>query len=271
MYKRGLWCFTQLIEIMNNKIVAIIPARLNSIRYPEKVLIKIKGLSMIEHVRRRVLLSNAFEDVYVATCDYKIKREIEQFHGKVIMTSRNNKTATERVAEAAQQIKCSHVVNVQGDEILIVPNDLKILATKIKFNKNVSYWNAISDIKKSELLNIDVVKCITDFSNKIIHCSRVISLPKPNGKNIRVNKILGVFAYSKKGLLNFKKLKRTNIESFESIDQSRVVENKLLLKGVHLKNAFPGINTKQEEKQVIGILKNNKLQKNILKRILNYC
>ena len=104
---------------MNKRVVAIIPTRLNSKRYPKKALIKIKGLSMIEHVRRRVLLSNAFEDVYVATCDYKIKREIEKFHGKVIMTSDNNKTATDRVAEAARRIKCSHIVNVQGDEILV--------------------------------------------------------------------------------------------------------------------------------------------------------
>jgi|ETNmetMinimDraft_20_1059909.scaffolds.fasta_scaffold87928_2 3-deoxy-manno-octulosonate cytidylyltransferase (CMP-KDO synthetase) len=257
---------------MNKRVVAIIPTRLNSKRYPKKALIKIKGLSMIEHVRRRVLLSNAFEDVYVATCDYKIKREIEKFHGKVIMTSDNNKTATDRVAEAARRIKCSHIVNVQGDEILVVPNDLKILVKKIKFNQNINYWNAISKIKKkSELLSLDVVKCITDFSNKIIYCSRVINYLKVKESNLKVKKILGILAYSRKGLLNYSKLKKTNIEIFESIDQSRIVENKLSLKGIYLKNSFPGINTKQEEKQVIDILKNNKIQKNILKQVLNYC
>ena len=67
------------------------------------------------------------------------------------------------------------------------------------------------------------------------------------------------------------KLKKTDTEIFESIDQSRIVENKLSLKGIYLKNSFPGINTKQEEKQVIDILKNNKIQKNILKQVLNYC
>ena len=72
-------------------------------------------------------------------------------------------------------------------------------------------------------------------------------------------------------MLNYRKLKKTNIEKYESIVQSRIVGNKLLLKGIYLKNSFPGINTKQEEKQVINILKNDKLQKNILKELVNYC
>ena len=71
--------------------------------------------------------------------------------------------------------------------------------------------------------------------------------------------------------MNYSKLKKTNTEIFESIDQSRIVENKLSLKGIYFQNSFPGINTKQEEKQVIDILKNNKIQKNILKQVLNYC
>ena len=253
---------------MRFKVVAIIPARLNSTRYPKKVLIKIKGLTMVEHVRRRAILSKAFEKVYVATCDNEIKKEVEKYGGKVIMTSKKHKTATERVAEAAKKVNCTHVVNVQGDEILIVPEDLKKIVQKIKSSKNINYWNAIGEIKeKNELLSFDVVKCITDLSNNVIYISRAIS-NLDISKKYKLKKILGIFAYSKKALLNYKKLKKTNAFEFQSLDQSKVIENKFTLKGIHLNNSFPGINTKQEEKMVINILKTNKLQKNILKKTI---
>jgi len=195
---------------MRNRVVAIIPSRLNSSRYPRKALIKISGLAMVEHVRRRAILSKAFDEVYVATCDKEIKREVEKFEGQVIMTSKNHKTATERVAEAATKVNCSHIVNVQGDEILIVPEDLKRLVKKIKSSKNINYWNAIGDIKeKNELLSFDVVKCVTDLSNNIIYISRAINNLDIQ-KKYKLKKMLGIFAYSKKGILNYKKLKKTN-------------------------------------------------------------
>ena len=70
------------------KVVGIIPSHLNSVRFPKKILYKIKGLPMIEHVRRRALISKQFDEVVVCTCDLKIKKVINNYNGKVIMTSR---------------------------------------------------------------------------------------------------------------------------------------------------------------------------------------
>ena len=73
------------------KQVVVIPARLNSQRFPNKILLDLKGLPMLEHVRRRVLLAQNVEEVYIATCDQEIKQTLEVFGAKVIMTSDQHK------------------------------------------------------------------------------------------------------------------------------------------------------------------------------------
>ena len=106
------------------KIAAIIPARMASTRHPGKPLIEIQDLPMIEHVRRRALLCGGFSEVVVATCDTEIVEVVETFGGKIIMTSKEHIMASDRVAEAARNLDCTHVINVQGDEILVRPDDL---------------------------------------------------------------------------------------------------------------------------------------------------
>ena len=104
------------------KPIVIIPARLESKRLPKKILIDIFGLPMIEHVRRRVLLSQNIEDVYIATCDNEIKECVEKFGGKVIMTTDDVRRASDRVAQAALKIdKSDVIINLQGDEPLVTP------------------------------------------------------------------------------------------------------------------------------------------------------
>ena len=116
------------------KIVAVIPAHLASVRFPGKILFKFHGLPMIEHVRRRALLSGAVSDVYIATCDEEIATAIRDFGGKVIMTANTHTNGTSRIAEAVQNIDCSHVVLLQGDEPLLLPRHLESLVNAIKEN-----------------------------------------------------------------------------------------------------------------------------------------
>jgi CMP-2-keto-3-deoxyoctulosonic acid synthetase len=86
------------------KIVAIIPAHMASVRFPGKILHPFHGLPMIEHVRRRALLSSSLDDVFVATCDDAIASVIRGFGGKVIMTANTHKNGTTRVAEAIEKV-----------------------------------------------------------------------------------------------------------------------------------------------------------------------
>tara|TARA_B100001057_G_C22775150_1_gene921286 strand:- start:464 stop:1231 length:768 start_codon:yes stop_codon:yes gene_type:complete len=251
------------------KIIAVLPARMNSSRYPGKPLIEISGIPMIEHVRRRVLKCNYFDRVIVATCDKKIFNAIKNYGGDVVMTSNKHKMASDRVAEVVKLIDCTHVVNIQGDELLVVPREINKLIRNIKKNQNIDFWNAIAPINnKLELKDRNVVKCVISNSSNLLFCTRYVN-EGGNYKNIQiVYSVLGILAFSKKGILAFSNLKRTSIEQRDSIDQMRIIQNDIILKGIKFKMAYPGINTKDEEMNVRKILRNDQLQKKILKSII---
>tara|TARA_B100000579_G_C22845608_1_gene864133 strand:+ start:1579 stop:2346 length:768 start_codon:yes stop_codon:yes gene_type:complete len=253
----------------NINIVGIIPARLNSSRYPGKPLINIKGLPMIEHVRRRVSLCKKLKRVIVATCDKEIKQIVEGYGGEVIMTSKNHIMASDRVYEASKKINCTHIINIQGDEILVIPEDINNMIKYIYKNANQKFFNGISKINlQKELYNHDIVKCVVSKNNDIIFCSRNFKHHYYEKNFIPFKKILGILGYSKKGLEIYSKLKRTPYEKANSIDQSRIIESGYVLKGVNFKYGYLGINNKKEEKLVKKIMSYDKIQKHILRKII---
>ncbi len=255
-----------MIEV---KVIAVIPARMGSTRYPGKPLIKIEGIPMIEHVRRRTLLCSSFSDVIVATCDQKIYDVVNGYNGKVLMTSSKHIMASDRVAEVIEDYDCTHVINVQGDEILVMPDDLSAMVNSIKLNPYNNYWNAIAPIEEHyELSDTSIVKCVINSKNKIIYCSRDFSSLNFSDKYHPVYKILGILGYSRESLLKYSNLPRTPLETSQSIDQLRILENDLNLFSVSFSIGYPGINEPREVKLVEEILNSDKNQKKMLKRIL---
>ena len=251
-------------------VVAVIPARMGSSRYPGKPLIEINGLPMIEHVRRRSLMCHGFSDVVVATCDKEIYDVVKQFNGHVVMTSAKHIGATDRVAEVAENMVCTHVINVQGDEILILPEDLSKMVQAINTLPKNMFWNATANIvDKKEIADCSIVKCVVNKQKKIMYCARDFSELQLKNSFEPVQKILGILGFRKDALLNYSGLNRTPLEITQSIDQSRIIENDLELISVQFSAGFPGINDVREESTVKSILKTNKRQKDILKRILN--
>ena len=117
------------------KFTVIIPARISSTRFPGKILHDIKGLPMIEHVRRRALLGKNVNEVFVATCDQEIKSVVQKSGGKVLMTSNTHKNGTQRASEAAKKIKSDYVILLQGDEPCILPRTIDDLIQKIQKDK----------------------------------------------------------------------------------------------------------------------------------------
>ncbi|MCG3204376.1 MAG: 3-deoxy-manno-octulosonate cytidylyltransferase [Elusimicrobia bacterium] len=250
---------------MNVKVAAIIPARMASSRFPGKPLLPFQGLPMVEHVRRRVLLSGVFSDVVVAACDQEIKRAIESYGGRVMMTSPDHPGATDRVCEAARQLDATHVVNVQGDEILILPEDLKKMVDAIHENPAGPAWNAVAPIAEaSELDDRAVVKCVVTQTNRVMFCSRIFSHLK--SENVRI--ILGLLGYEKKFLLSYGKLSRTPLEIQESIDQNRILEHNIPLQGVEFLKGYPGINEPREVAMVEKYMQEDPRQIAVLEKIL---
>ena len=249
------------------KVVAIIPARMGSTRFPGKPLLEINDIPMIEHVRRRVSLCKGFSDVIVATCDKEIFDCVDFSGGKVVMTSNKHIMATDRVAEVAEDLNCSHIINVQGDEILILPKDLEKIINKIKKYPQRNYWNAVAPIEnQEELLDTSIVKCVSLNSDKIIYFSRNFSLLK-DGSISSIRKVLGILAYKKDALFEYSKMERTNLEINESIDQFRVVENDKTLWGISISKGYIGVNEPREVDIVKKILIEDKVQRSILKKI----
>ena len=253
------------------KIVAVIPARMASTRHPGKPLIEIEGLPMVEHVRRRVLLCDGFSDVIVATCDIEIKEAVETYGGTVVMTAKTHVMASDRVAEAVEQTDCSHVINVQGDEILVMPDDLSCMIDAIHAKPVVQYWNATAPIENTEeLADLAIVKCVISTEGRILYCARDFSQLNLNTTFEPVRKIIGILGYCRKSLLDFSLLSRTPLETTQSIDQSRIIEHEIPLQAVKFKKGYPGINDLREEKIVRKILKTDPGQRAILEKILAF-
>ena len=135
------------------KIIAVIPAHLASVRFPGKILFDFHGLPMIEHVRRRALLSDAISEVFVATCDEEIAEIVKGYGGQVIMTANTHTNGTSRVAEAVQDIDCSHVMLLQGDEPLLLPRHLDEFYQQISAQPECEAWNATGPIENDDELD----------------------------------------------------------------------------------------------------------------------
>lgn len=224
---------------------------------------------MIEHVRRRTLLCNGFSEVVVATCDDEVAATVKRYDGKVIMTSKSHQAASDRVAEALNQLHCTHVVNVQGDEILVLPSDLAKMMQAIHEEPTGSAWNALGKINDSlELKDPSIVKCVVSRSCRVLFCTRDFSLLPLRGDSCEpVRIVLGILAYSSPFLETFQKLSRTPLEIAEAIDQSRVIEHDFILRGVEFSKGYPGINEPREVPLVERYLSEDPQQREVLSQI----
>ena len=252
------------------EIVAIIPAHLASIRFPRKILFPFFGLPMIEHVRRRALLADSISEVYVATCDQEIADNVSRYGGKVIMTSDKHLNGTSRVAEAVENIECSHVILLQGDEPLLIPDDLDIFTTQILRNPQIDAWNATGPIEiKNELNRHSFVKCVISPNNRILFCFRRTPFYSKFELQIKfVRKILGVIAYRKSFLQQLVNIPPSTLEMAESIEQLRIIENGFILNSVNLDHSFPSVNEPGEADIVLKYIEQNSEQKKLVKKIL---
>lgn len=254
------------------KIVGVIPAHMASIRFPGKILFAIHGLPMIEHVRRRALMSKSLADVFVATCDDSIASTIKSFGGKVIMTSKSHKNGTTRVAEAVQQIDCSHVMLLQGDEPLLLPRHIDYITSIIKRDRVSNAWNATGLISSpQELDRHSFVKCVVGKNERILLCFR--RSPFYSAFDVQqtfIRKILGIIAYKKNFLIDLIKLSASQIELAESIEQMRIIDNGYCMRSIYVDQSLPSINEPDEVKTVLSCIQSSDEQKKLLEKIVSF-
>ncbi|MDC0226847.1 NTP transferase domain-containing protein, partial [Alphaproteobacteria bacterium] len=206
------------------KIVTIIPAHLASIRLPQKILMNINGLPMIEHVRRRINLCSMVDQAIVATGDKDIKECVESYGGKVIKTKKKHLNGTSRVAEAIKNIDCSHVLLIQGDEPLILPRHINYFLKEISKDNENDAWNTVANLNNSkELETSSFVKCSIAKNGRILYLFRKSpSFSSFDNQQKYIKKILGVICYKKNVILDIAAKKASHIEKNESIEQIKL-------------------------------------------------
>lgn len=245
------------------KVVAVIPARMASTRFPGKPLAKINGRPMIEHVYRRLLCSNSIDELYVATCDDEIATEVMKYEGKVIMTSSSHMRGTDRVAEAAQKIKADIIINVQGDEPMVNPIILDKAIAFMKKRKNIQCLNFITPIKDwNSFVSKNIVKVVLDRNNRILYFSRQ---PIPNCEQQDIKdafKQIGIYLVYKELLLKYPKWDETPLEKAEKVDMLRFLENTIQIYAFHSKDMI-GVDTPQDLLLVERILLEEPLYRQI--------
>jgi len=251
------------------KVVAVIPARMGASRFPGKPLKKILGLPLVEHVRRRVLLSDSVDDAFVATCDIEIEKTIVDFGGKAIMTADTHERCTDRVEEALHQIACDIVVIVQGDEPLFLPEVIKKLVSPMIDNDIIQCTNLLSIIDRDEdLLDEDIVKAVINTNNDIMYFSRSAIPFRRVKNNCSLFRQTGVSAFSKTFLETYSKLEPTPLEIAESVDFLRILEHGLSIRGVVINDETKGVDRPNDVSIVEEILNNNPIQKQLYEKIL---
>ena len=193
--------------LIRNKIAVIIPARLDSSRFPRKVLHKINNKTVIQHiVDKSSEIKNA--DIFVATCDEEIQNQVSC---QVLMTSMNHTTATSRVVEAAAQVpEYEYIVLLQGDEILFEPDDInRLIETHI--NNNNSITHGVFDLTPEDKNDTSVVKAVIN-NNAIIFMDRSIDL------KISVVGVVGIFMYNANVLADWPNLDKAITDYWHGLD-----------------------------------------------------
>ena len=213
----------------NMKIVAIIPSRYGSTRFDGKPLALIAGKPMIRLVYERAIQAEKISDVFVATDDQRIYDAVLAFGGKAVMTSAENRSGTDRVAEAAERIGLNPddiVVNVQGDQPLFNPVCIDELVEPFFVDPDLGMSTlAFKIIDKDEITNPKDVKVTFDragfalyFSRSPIPCSRDFS------NHFDTYKHLGFYAYTRRFLEIFRNLPEGGLEMIEKLEQLRALE-----------------------------------------------
>ena len=235
--------------MMSRKVIAVIPARMASSRFPGKPLAAILDLPMIEHVRRRVALSKVVHGVYVATCDTAIKDIVEQKGGQALMTADTHSRCTDRVAEAIKGITLKDddiVAVISGDEPLFPPELLDVLVAPMLKDPKIVCANIVSSITdQKDMDDKDIVKAVMDVKGRIMCFSRS-PLPYQRVKSdCPLYRQTGLAAFTKGFLMTFADLGPTPLETAESVDFMRILEHGHPIQGIVYDRKTIGVDQKE--------------------------
>lgn len=253
-------------------VVAIIPARMASSRFPEKPMALINGMPMIGHVYHRSQICKCLTDVWVATCDREIADYIESIGGKAVMTAETHQRATDRTAEAIFKIEektgkpIDYVAMIQGDEPMLDPQMIDQLLSPVQDDAGLQVTNLMAKIDSpEEFENANVVKVVSDQFGFALYFSREpIPSKKKHAGDIPMWKQLGLILFSRKALLDYTQMPPTPLEIIESIDMNRFLEYGVKIKMVPTSSRIFGVDVPDDLKVVEPLLQKDPITEKYL-------
>jgi len=232
------------------KIIAVIPARYASTRFPAKLMQDLGGKTVITRTYQAAVKTNLFDDVFVVTDSELIYNEIISIGGKAIRSIKEHESGSDRIAEAVENLDVDIVVNVQGDEpfinkeplaavLEVFRNDAKQEIDLASLMREITDWEVIE--------NPNNVKVIVDQNGLALYFSRAV-IPYPREKNVGVRYFqhIGIYAFRKKALLDFYKLPMKSLEASEKLEQLRYLEYGKKIKMVETTHIGIGIDTPED-------------------------
>ena len=229
------------------KIIAVIPARYASTRFPAKLMQDLGGKTVILRTYEAAIKTQLFDDVFVVTDSDLIFNEISSNGGKAIMSIKTHESGSDRIAEAVEHLDVDIVINVQGDEPFI---DAEPLAKVIEVFRNdttkqVDLASLMREIKdETEINNPNNVKVVVDQNGFALYFSRsVIPFPREKNVGVRYFQHIGIYAFRKQALLDFYSLPMKSLEASEKLEQLRYLEYGKRIKMVETIHIGIGIDT----------------------------
>jgi len=233
-------------KLLKRLSMIIIPARIGSSRFPNKVLADINGIPM---VIRTAMAVNNIDDVAIATDSEEVISISKKYNIKAVMTSSSHKSGTDRIFEASEILKLDKneiIMNVQGDEPFIekeVVEAVYSLTFKNRYNKDIMINSAYKIINNPEADDPNIVKVLIDKNNIALYFSRA-KIPYPRDHHFdKYNGHVGIYGFTKQSLEKFCNLNQSPLEDIEKLEQLRALYNGYKIAMVEVKTNSFGIDT----------------------------
>jgi 3-deoxy-manno-octulosonate cytidylyltransferase (CMP-KDO synthetase) len=232
------------------KVIAVIPARYASTRFPAKLMQDLGGKRVITRTYEAAVNTNLFDDVFVVTDSELIFNEIVSQGGKAIMSTKEHESGSDRIAEAVSNLEVDIVINIQGDEPFIDKDSLEKLIQVYKNDSKgdvdlASLMREITD--NQDIENPNNVKVVVDQNGFALYFSRsVIPYPREINVGVRYMQHIGIYAFRKQALLDFYNLPMKSLEASEKLEQLRYLEFGKRIKMVETNHVGIGIDTPED-------------------------
>lgn len=235
------------------KVIAVIPARLASMRLRQKMLREINGRPLAVWVYQAVRSSPLLEDVIIATDSEEIVEACRKHSCNARMTSSAHRSGTERVHEISQSVAAEVYINVQGDEPMIRADHIAALIELMK-DSHVPVGTLKTPAAPEDIPNPNAVKVVTDMTGRALYFSRSTVPYDRDGSYPRYFKHLGIYAYRKPALDRFVGLPESTLERAERLEQLRFLENGIPIYAAETPYDSVGVDTEEDFARVQEIL-----------------